>query len=44
MEVPEKTLALEEAQKSKNKEKSTNYTYTKKMWDNNNIIINNVFH
>lgn len=43
IEVLEETLAPKEAQKSKNKEKSTNYTYTKKMLDRNEIFIHTVF-
>lgn len=43
MEVLEEALGPNKAQKFKNKEKSTNYTYSKKMCDCNEIVVNIVF-
>lgn len=43
MEASERTLALEKIQKKKRTEKSTNYTYTKKIWHRNEIVVDNVF-
>lgn len=43
MEVSERTLALEKNTKKKRKEKSANYTYTKKIWHRNEIVVDNVF-
>ena len=41
--VPEEVPTPEEVQNSKNEEKSTNYTYTRELWDRKEIVIDNVF-
>ena len=41
--IPEEVPTPEEVQNSKNEEKSTNYTYTRELWDRKEIVIDNVF-
>lgn len=42
-QVLEEIETLEEVWKHKNREKSINFTYTKEIWNHNEININNVF-
>ena len=43
IQVHEEIVILEEIRKHKNEEKSTIYIYTNKMWDLNEINIDNIF-
>lgn len=41
--VPKETVTPKELWKHKIEEKSTNYIYTREMWDRNEINMNNIF-
>lgn len=42
-QVLEEIITYEQLQKHKNEEKSKNYIYTRKIWDRNEINIDNIF-